>query len=117
MTYLKWFFLALLDWLLLPVWFLGAPVYSLFTADGWPSWGKWFQTYDNPPTGDKRWIRLHPYSTPIGLYWRRVTWIWRNPGYGFQKLCSVGYGNGLVVKIKAKGGYADEISEIGRAHV
>jgi hypothetical protein len=106
MIALKYAILATLDLLLLPVWFVAAPVYSLFTASGWPSWGVWFQTYDNPPEGDARHIRT--YGTG---YYQRVLWLWRNPGYGFAKMCSIGYGNGLVIKIVSASGWRDEISD------
>jgi hypothetical protein len=57
-----------------------APVLSLLTARGWPSWGGWFWTPDNDPYGDRSdWTSL-----PVGSYWRRVLWLWRNPAYGFD---------------------------------
>jgi hypothetical protein len=57
-----------------------APLLSLFTAKGWPSWGAWFWTPDNDPYGDRSdWTSL-----PVGSYWRRVLWLWRNSGYGFD---------------------------------
>jgi hypothetical protein len=34
-----------------------APIYSLFTANGWPTWGYWLQTPDNLPVGDRQYMR------------------------------------------------------------
>lgn len=80
-----------------------APLLSLFTAKGWPTWGAWFWTPDNDPCGDRSdWTTL-----PVGSYWRRVFWLWRNPGYGFDAsvvavklqrgdlLVTTGYANNL----------------------
>ena len=80
-----------------------APLLSLFTANGWPSRGAWFWTPDADPYGDRSdWTSL-----PVGSYWRRVLWLWRNPAYGFDatvlavplqpgdSLVTYGYANNL----------------------
>jgi hypothetical protein len=121
MIYLRWMWFAFLDLNLMPLWFLLAPIVSLFTARGWPRWGGWLWTYDNPPQGDEGYQKHRApftsgYLEPWQLYVNRVFWLWRNPGYGFQKWCGVGYGNGLVVKIIGDGGFGDRISDkAGRA--
>lgn len=102
MIFLKWLAFALLDWLLLPVWYLAALLISLFTSEdsGWPWWAGWASTYDNPPSGDERWQRLgffpFEYSGFKG-YANRVGWLWRNPGYGFAKAVSVPWEEDTVI--------------------
>jgi len=115
MIFIKWFFLFVADLLLLPFWFIAAPVYSLFTAKGWPSFGRLLQTYDSPPQGDNGFqTNRAPFPNASGafkLYVNRVAWLWRNPGYGFSRACSVGYGNGLKVTMPKAKGFRNEISD------
>jgi hypothetical protein len=132
MIYLKWLCLFALDLLLLPVAFLLAPVISLFTAKGWPRFGSWFYTYDNPPEGDSGYqAKRAPYifgDTPWELYVNRVFWMWRNPLYGFQKSAGIAWDSGLTIKLikswgegirisdkyqKAGGYYAELIDDFG----
>lgn len=101
-VYIKWSILCLLDWILLVcVWWPSAPFVSFFTAGGWPKWWSWFWTYDNPPQGDAGYQRerapFTPASTPFQLYVNRVGWLWRNPGYGFQKWCGITNYSGMKV--------------------
>ena len=99
MMYARWLGASLLDLLLLPVWYLGAPILSAFTraaGDGYDlTWGGWFGTYDNPPQGDRQWVEDKSPFPGVVTGWRgyvnRVGWLWRNPGYGFQKAVSVPY--------------------------
>jgi hypothetical protein len=66
-----------------------APVVVLFAKDdanglGWlPRWLWWFQTPDNPVDGEPFWRDAHP-----NRYIRRVGWLWRNAGYGFDWMLS-----------------------------
>ena len=69
----------MLNWLI-------APIYSLFTANGWPTWGKWLQTPDNPPTGDEQFARDGVFFEGKNLFSRwfnRAHWIIRNALNGF----------------------------------
>lgn len=59
-----------------------APAIPLFAMDGWlPRWLWWFQTPDNPLTGDTghqaRW-------TGRSRYLQQVSWLVRNRAYGFK---------------------------------
>jgi hypothetical protein len=99
MIFIKYAIFALADLLMLPVWFIAAPFYSAFTDNGWPKCGAWLQTYDNPPEGDDRHIRTYG----IG-YYQRVLWLWRNPGYGFQKMLGVKHSRELYIRSRGKGG-------------
>jgi hypothetical protein len=98
MIYLKWIAYTLADLLLAPLWIVGAPVVSLFTRPmpdtNDHSWGGWFGTYDNPPQGDSRWLRegWFPYEVKgFKGYLNRIGWLWRNPGYNFQKRVGLEY--------------------------
>lgn len=96
MIYLKWLLFCLTDILLLPVWFIGAFIVSIWTRpapDLGPDtepWGGWFGTYDNPPQGDIPWVtRRSPFPNIITGwkgYYNRVKWLHRNNGYGLNKL-------------------------------
>ena len=45
-----------------------------------PLWLAWFDTPDNPLTGDEAFERSHP----NGSYFDMVLWLYRNPLYGFK---------------------------------
>jgi hypothetical protein len=45
-----------------------------------PLWLSWFDTPDNALTGDEAFEAAHP----MGTYWDMVTWLYRNPLYGFK---------------------------------
>lgn len=63
------------------------PLVVLFAdKDGWlPSWLWWWQTPDNPIDGDAGHLARWGISTaPLATYVRRVAWLWRNCGYGFN---------------------------------
>ena len=49
---------------------------------GWrlPKWLSWFDTPDNPLTGDERWKSKHWPPT----HWSMVLWLYRNSLYGFK---------------------------------
>jgi len=100
---LRWLVFAVIDWILLPVWWVSAPFLSLFTSKGWPKWGSWFWTYDNPPQGDSGWISKRSFfpntNDKLELYCNRVGWLWRNPGYGFQKAVSIPWQEGHLVTV------------------
>jgi hypothetical protein len=76
-----WLPKALLSLLFAAFSLLAAPLVALFAGDnGWlPKWLWWFQTPDNPVDGEPFWIASHP-----NRYTRRVGWLWRNAGYGFD---------------------------------
>jgi hypothetical protein len=90
---LLWFVAALLDTAFTLISFPLAPLVVLFTnsAGYLPAWLTWFQTFDNSlDAGWKIQGNFGDYLTtgiaPTGilLYWYRVRWLWRNPGYGFS---------------------------------
>ncbi len=79
--------------LMLPVSTPAAFVVSLFTRP-MPgldiySWGGWFGTYDNPPQGDRKWLREHLELTGWRGYLNRVGWMRRNRLYGLKRKLSV----------------------------
>lgn len=86
-------FLALVSLLLVALTCILAPllVLSANSEANLPKFLCWFQTFDN--TLDAGWKVQGNYGTylkdgtvPAGftLYWYRVRWLWRNPGYGFD---------------------------------
>lgn len=91
----------MLDIILLPVWFLGAPIVSIFTKpapDLGPdtkAWGWLFGTYDNPPQGDTPFVERRAPFPHIVTGWKgyvnRVAWLWRNNGYNFNKKIGIEY--------------------------
>ncbi len=87
MVYLKWFLFLPASLLFDVLGRLLAPVVVLFANDeGWlPSWLSWFQTPDNSLDGDRGHAERWGTSTaPLATYVRRVAWLWRNCGYGFN---------------------------------
>jgi hypothetical protein len=86
---IKWVFslaLYLIFWC--ANWFI-APIYSLFTAKGWPIWGKFLQTPDNLPVGDRQFLREGaPYPGIFHTGWKawvnRTAWLYRNPMMGLS---------------------------------
>jgi hypothetical protein len=46
-----------------------------------PEWLAWFDTPDNPISGDSNWIVSH---FDKSAYWSRVAWLYRNSLYGFK---------------------------------
>ena len=125
MIYLKWLCFSIMDWSLLillylsplflwatdlegiglyGLYFLGLTPwwYSLFTADGWPKWGKFLQTHDNESFGDEGYVRdRSPFKKEVEGwkgYINRVFWLYRNPLYGFQKWASIPYSKAYMLK-------------------
>lgn len=45
-----------------------------------PEWLSWFDTPDNPISGDPQWFALHPHETYLDM----VGWLYRNSLYGFK---------------------------------
>jgi hypothetical protein len=82
-----WVLLALLDNLFTLVSFPLAPLVAAFAdKDGnLPRALRWFQTFDAPLDAGWRDGYFAHTGTPTGfaLWWLRVRWLWRNPGYGF----------------------------------
>lgn len=100
MTYLRWLFLTLLDWLLLLTVPFVAPIVAAFYREQ-PygrrpyTWGWLYGTWDNPPQGDQGFVRQRALflgvTTGFKGYLNRVMWMLRNPLYGFAKLSSTPY--------------------------
>lgn len=92
-TYLKWLLYLPASLAFDIVGRLLAPVVVLFAdEDGWlPSWLWWWQTPDNSIDGDVGHLERWGTSTdPWPRYIRRVAWLWRNCGYGFN-ICILGF--------------------------
>ena len=86
-TYLKWLLYLPASLAFDIVGRLLAPVVVLFAdEDGWlPSWLWWWQTPDNSIDGDAGHLARWGTSTaPLATYVRRLAWLWRNCGYGFN---------------------------------
>ena len=79
---IRYLIYLILDMLMEVLAVLLAPILPLFASqDGWlPKWLWWFQTPDNPLSGDAGWQQKHPNDT----YWDRGQWVWRNRAYGFK---------------------------------
>lgn len=82
---------------LLPLSSLAAFVVPIFTRamphklpEGY-RWGGWFGTYDNPPQGDRKWLKEHPELTGCRGYLNRVGWMRRNRLYGLKRWLAVDY--------------------------
>lgn len=68
------------------------PILPLFASeDGWlPSWLWWFQTPFDSLDGDSGSWERNPGTDAWSTYVRRVCWLWRNAGYGFDmRVCGV----------------------------
>jgi hypothetical protein len=90
--YLEWFCKATLTILLLPTTYVAAPIISLFTKaekdTDTHSWGGWYGTYDNPPQGDRKYVRSAFYpgeTTGFKGYVNRIGWLLRNKLYNLKK--------------------------------
>lgn len=102
MICVRWALSALLDLALLVPFLLLAPLLSLFTGGGWPSWGGWFWTHDNPPHGDPKFAAAcwFPGVTSGAKGWaNRVQWLWRNPLYGLARRLGVEFVGGMVATV------------------
>ena len=87
MVYLKWFLFLIPSLAFDVIGRLLTPVVVLFASDdGWlPEWLSWFQTPDNSLDGDRGHKERWGTSTEAWpTYVRRVAWLWRNCGYGFN---------------------------------
>lgn len=89
MSFLKWLFLAAVSLVLTAVSVFGAPVLVLLAgADGnLPRGLSWLQTADATLDGDQYWRdpAAHPLINRLPRYLRRLLWMWRNPGGGFDQ--------------------------------
>ena len=89
---LKWALLAPVSLFMAVFARLLCPILPLFASeDGWlPSWLWWFQTPFDSLDGDSHSWERHPGTSKLQTYWRRVCWLWRNAGYGFDmRVCGV----------------------------
>jgi len=88
MSFVKWVLFAAVSLTLTAVSVLAAPILVLFAgADGnLPSCLSWLQTDDATLDGDVYWQdpTAHPIVNRLPRYLRRVLWMWRNPGGGFD---------------------------------
>lgn len=100
MIYARWFGSVLLHLPVLLLSVLLAPLLSLATANGWPKWGVWFWTHDNPPQGDPVYRSQRCWFPNVDTGWRgyinRVQWLWRNPVYGLGRKLGVEHSVGEV---------------------
>jgi hypothetical protein len=84
-----------------------APIYSLFTAKGWPSWGYWLQTPDNLPQGDRQFMSKGAPFLGVGhkgvkARINRTWWLYRNPLVGFC-VSVLGYAPSVLDESRASG--------------
>ena len=87
MIYLKWLALMPVSALFAVVGIVAAPILPFFVRKDThrlPDWLAWFRTPDSDADGDaKHWMRW-PGLGKWATYKRRVAWLWRNKGYGFD---------------------------------
>ena len=85
MIYLKFLLLTIPDFLSQIVGKALAPLLALFVNDEGhlPRWLWWFETDDHDCDGDAAHWKRHPRTDPIGTWWRRTTWLFRNTCYNF----------------------------------
>lgn len=112
MIALKWIGYVLLYVLMLPISTPAAFIVSLFTRP-MPefesySWGGWFGTYDNPPQGDRKWLREHPELTGWSGYLNRAGWIRRNRLYGLKRWLAVDYTDCTTRKYRGNPAISDK---------
>jgi len=118
----RWLMYTIVDYILLPVWYFGAPFVALFTKPEEPkseyTWGGLFGTYDNPPQGSNKWIRTGWFpgrTTNIKGYLNRVGWMWRNPGYGYQAYAGAYYdGDEQIILVSGDPHISDNKAKAGR---
>jgi len=117
MIYLKWLLFAFIDIATLPLFYVAVIPASLFTKDGWVGITKYLGTTDNPPEGDRGWIRERsPFpQTTDGWkgYVNRVMWLWRNPNYPLAKKLGVEYAPNLVVSFNGNDKISDKYAKPG----
>ena len=75
MPLIRYVFSVLLYILLLPISTPAAFIVSTWTRPDDIDWGGWFGTYDNPPQGDRKWLKDHPKLRAGAGYLNRVGWI------------------------------------------
>jgi hypothetical protein len=85
----RWVILAAVSLVLTAATVLSAPILVLLADDAGnlPRWLSWLQTSDATLDGDQYWRDPAAHSTINRLprYLRRLIWLWRNPGGGFDE--------------------------------
>lgn len=107
MLYIKYILFMIADILLMPYFLVGPIFLSMFTREGsyhddrdvFYTWGGWLGTWDNPPQGDEGYNENRAffkggYTTGWKGYLNRIGWLWRNPGYNFQRKIGQPYPDG-----------------------
>jgi hypothetical protein len=68
---------------------IGSPLWVTFadSKGNLPNWLSWLQTTDNTLDGDYGWNdpTQHPVMNKLTPFWKRVCWMIRNPGGGFDQ--------------------------------
>ena len=111
LNYLAWVPLAIVEMLVTLFAYPTVPFVALFAIgkDHLPNWLKWYETPDNGVDGDdghiKRWMWLTNWCDnhnlhQLGLYIRRVAWMWRNKMYNFSYHVT---GRNVQLPVKFKG--------------
>lgn len=84
------------------------------------TWGWWWGTFDNPPQGDRGFIREHSFypgvTTGLRGYLNRALWMWRNPLYGFAKCAKADYEGSYILSIKGNSAISDKYGVAGWMH-
>lgn len=108
---------VLLYLLMLPISTPAAFIGSTWTRPDDTNWGGWFGTYDNPPQGDKGFVRERApfpgYTTGWRGYLNRCMWMIRNPLYGYARKAAVDYSPSLVVTHKGDESISDKYKRPG----
>lgn len=86
------------------------PLFTRYMPPDLPSytWGGWFGTYDNPPQGDRKWLKDHPELTGWRGYLNRVGWIRRNRLYGLKRWLAVDYTECTTRKFRGNPAISDK---------
>lgn len=122
MIYAKWLLLSIIDYLLWPTIFVMAPSIAVFTREqsyGMApySWGWLWGTYDNPPQGDQGFVLERCFFPGQTSGWKgylnRVLWMFRNPLYGYARMASVPWSDGIAVILRGREDISDKYGRPG----
>ena len=104
---------VLLYLLMLPLSTPAAFIVSAWTRPDDIDWGGCFGTYDNPPQGDRKWLKDHPELAGWRGYLNRVGWIRRNRLYGLKRWLAVDYAVCTTRKFRGNQAISDKYKIAG----
>ena len=114
MVYIKWFAIFCLYVLMLPTLIIAPFIIALiykeqeYRDDGSYTWGWIWGAYDNPPQGDRKWLKDHPELTGWRGYLNRVGWMRRNRLYGLKRWLAVDYTECTTRKFRGNPSISDK---------